>query len=124
MKIPKDLDPKTITESAAREMLENKPKTTRRGVRGGRKKTTKTKSASTRKKSTKKATKKRCFDPRGRLRDTAATSLEESASACPHSRRGLTPLGRLQKYPQIHVSQLTCTKTACYFKKEFFTIMS
>ncbi|KAI4567121.1 hypothetical protein MJT46_008334 [Ovis ammon polii x Ovis aries] len=46
----------------------------------------------------------RCFDPRGRLRDTAATALEESASACPHSRRGLTPLGRLQKYPKIHVS--------------------
>lgn len=58
VKIPKDIDPKTITEAAAREMLENKPKTTRRGVRGGRKKTTKTKSTSTRKKSTKKATKK------------------------------------------------------------------
>ena len=36
--------------------------------------------------------------------DTAATSREESASACPHPRRGLTPLGRHQKYPQIHVS--------------------
>ncbi|KAI4551916.1 hypothetical protein MJG53_000289 [Ovis ammon polii x Ovis aries] len=46
----------------------------------------------------------RCFDPRGGLRDPAATALEESASACPHSRRGLTPLGRLQKYPKIHVS--------------------
>ncbi|KAI4577918.1 hypothetical protein MJG53_010773 [Ovis ammon polii x Ovis aries] len=46
----------------------------------------------------------RCFDPRGGLRDNAATALEESASACPHSRRGLTPLGRLQKYPKIHVS--------------------
>ncbi|KAI4567125.1 hypothetical protein MJT46_008338 [Ovis ammon polii x Ovis aries] len=46
----------------------------------------------------------RCFDPRGGLGDTAATALEESASACPHSRRGLTPLGRLQKYPKIHVS--------------------
>ncbi|KAI4565503.1 hypothetical protein MJT46_008878 [Ovis ammon polii x Ovis aries] len=46
----------------------------------------------------------RCFDPRGGLRDTAATALEESASACPHSRRGLTPLGRRQKYPKIHVS--------------------
>ncbi|KAI4572651.1 hypothetical protein MJT46_005719 [Ovis ammon polii x Ovis aries] len=31
-------------------------------------------------------------------------ALEESASACPHSRRGLTPLGRRQKYPKIHVS--------------------
>ncbi|KAI4550401.1 hypothetical protein MJT46_018566 [Ovis ammon polii x Ovis aries] len=38
------------------------------------------------------------------MRDTAATALEESASACPHSRRGLTPLGRLQEYPKIHVS--------------------
>ncbi|KAI4552857.1 hypothetical protein MJG53_000388 [Ovis ammon polii x Ovis aries] len=46
----------------------------------------------------------RSFDPRGGLRDTAATPLEESASACPHSRRGLTPVGRLQKYPKIHVS--------------------
>ncbi|KAI4552020.1 hypothetical protein MJG53_000194 [Ovis ammon polii x Ovis aries] len=46
----------------------------------------------------------RSFDPRGGLGDTAATALEESASACPHSRRGLTPLWRLQKYPKIHVS--------------------
>ncbi|KAI4565486.1 hypothetical protein MJT46_008872 [Ovis ammon polii x Ovis aries] len=46
----------------------------------------------------------RSFAPRGGLRDTAATALEESASACPHSRRGLTPLRRLQKYPKIHVS--------------------
>ncbi|KAI4559125.1 hypothetical protein MJT46_013767 [Ovis ammon polii x Ovis aries] len=38
------------------------------------------------------------------MRDTAATALEESASACPHSRRGLTPLQRLNKYPKIHVS--------------------
>ncbi len=37
VKVPKETDPKTITEEAAREMLENKPKTTRRGVRGGRK---------------------------------------------------------------------------------------
>ena len=37
-------------------------------------------------------------------RDTAATAREESARACPHSRRGLTPLGRLQKYPKIHFS--------------------
>ena len=37
-------------------------------------------------------------------RDTAATAREESARACPHSRRGLTPLGRLQKYHKIHVS--------------------
>ena len=36
--------------------------------------------------------------------DTAATAQEEIARACPHSRRGLTPLGRLQKYPKIQVS--------------------
>ena len=36
--------------------------------------------------------------------DTAATARKESARACPHSRRGLTPVGRLQKYPKIHVS--------------------
>ena len=46
----------------------------------------------------------RFLDPRDRKGDTAATALEESARACPHSRRGLTPLGRLQKYPNIHVS--------------------
>ena len=37
-------------------------------------------------------------------RDTAATAREESSRAGPHSRGGLTPLGRLQKYPKIHVS--------------------
>ena len=46
----------------------------------------------------------RSLDPREGKRDTAATSREESARACPLSRRGLTPLGRLQKYPKIHVS--------------------
>ena len=46
----------------------------------------------------------RSLDPREGQRDTAATAREESARACPHSRRGLTPLGRLQKYPKIHVS--------------------
>ena len=46
----------------------------------------------------------RSFDPREGEHDTAATAREESARACPHSRRGLTPLGRLQKYPKIHVS--------------------
>ncbi|KAI4564021.1 hypothetical protein MJT46_009819 [Ovis ammon polii x Ovis aries] len=46
----------------------------------------------------------RSFDPCGGMRDSAATALKESGSACPHSRRGLTPLGRLQKYPKIHVS--------------------
>ena len=44
------------------------------------------------------------LDPREGKRDTAATAREESARACPHSRRGLTPLGRLQKHPKIHVS--------------------
>ena len=46
----------------------------------------------------------RSVDPWEGKRDTAATAREESARACPHSRRGLTPLGRLQKYPKIHVS--------------------
>ena len=46
----------------------------------------------------------RSVDPREGKGDTAATAREESARACPHSRRGLTPLGRLQKYPKIHVS--------------------
>ena len=45
----------------------------------------------------------RSLDPRLWKRDTAARAWEESAHACPHSRRGLTPLGRLQKYPKIHV---------------------
>ncbi|KAI4565511.1 hypothetical protein MJT46_008886 [Ovis ammon polii x Ovis aries] len=48
--------------------------------------------------------KHRSFAPRGGLRDTAPTALEESASACPHLRRGLTLLGRHQKYRKIHVS--------------------
>ena len=46
----------------------------------------------------------RSLDPREGKHDTAATSREDSARACPHLRRGLTPLGRLQKYPKIHVS--------------------
>ena len=46
----------------------------------------------------------RSLDPREGKRDTAATAREESARVCPHSRRGLTPLWRLQKYPKIHVS--------------------
>ena len=46
----------------------------------------------------------RSLDPREGKRDAAATALEESARACPHSGRGLTPLGRLQKYPKIHLS--------------------
>ena len=46
----------------------------------------------------------RSLDPREGKCDTAATSREESSRTCPHSRRGLTPLGRLQKYLKIHVS--------------------
>ena len=46
----------------------------------------------------------RSLDPREGKRDTAATVREESPCACPDTRRGLTPLGRLQKYPKIHVS--------------------
>ena len=46
----------------------------------------------------------RSLDPSEGKRDTAAKAREESALACPHSRRGLTPLGRLLKYPKIHVS--------------------
>ena len=46
----------------------------------------------------------RSLDPREGKPHNAATAREESARACPHSRQGLTPLGRLQKYPKIHVS--------------------
>ena len=46
----------------------------------------------------------RSLDPHDGKRDTAAIAREEIARACPDSRRGLTPLGRLQKYPKIHVS--------------------
>ena len=46
VKIPKDIDPKTITREKAEEMLKNKPKTaskTRRGKRGGKRKSKNTK---------------------------------------------------------------------------------
>ena len=46
----------------------------------------------------------RYLDAREGKLDTAAIARKESARACPHSRRGLTPLGRLQKYPKIYVS--------------------
>ena len=46
----------------------------------------------------------RSLDPREGKCDTAATAREECARECLHSRRGLTPLGRLQNYPKIHVS--------------------
>ena len=45
----------------------------------------------------------RSLDPRELKFDTAPTAREESARACPHSRRGLIPLGRLQNYANIHV---------------------
>ena len=48
----------------------------------------------------------RSLDPGEGMRDTAATAYEESARVCPHSRRGLTPLGRVQKYPNIQVRTL------------------
>ena len=46
----------------------------------------------------------RSLDPFDGKRDIAATAGEVSASACSHLRGGLTPLGRVQKYPKIHVS--------------------
>ena len=46
----------------------------------------------------------RSLDPGEGKHDAAATAPEENARAFPHSRRGLTPLGRLQKYATIHVS--------------------
>ena len=46
----------------------------------------------------------RYLDPSEGNRDTAVTAREERVRAFPHLRRGLTPLGRLQKYPKIHVS--------------------
>ena len=42
----------------------------------------------------------RSLDPRQGKRDTAATDQEEIARECPNSRRGLTPLWRIQKYPK------------------------
>ena len=47
----------------------------------------------------------RSLEPRDGKRYTAAIALEESPRACPDSKRGLTPLGRLQNYPKIHVSR-------------------
>ena len=46
----------------------------------------------------------RSLDPREGKRVTAATAREESERACSHSRQGLTPQGRHQKYPKIHDS--------------------
>ena len=46
----------------------------------------------------------RSLDPIDGKHETAAIAREESTRACPQSRRGLTPLGRLQKIPKVHVS--------------------
>ena len=46
----------------------------------------------------------RSHDSRDGKRETAATAQEESARACPFLRRGLTSLGRLKNYPNIHFS--------------------
>ena len=46
----------------------------------------------------------RSLDPSEGKRDSSATAREESERACPHSRRGLTPLGSLQKYRKMHFS--------------------
>ena len=43
----------------------------------------------------------RSLDQHEGKRDTAATAREESARTCPHSRRGLTPLGRLRSTPRF-----------------------
>ncbi|MBQ5812024.1 type I DNA topoisomerase [Candidatus Saccharibacteria bacterium] len=52
VKIPKEMDARKVTRAQAEEMLASKPKTARRGVRGGKKKTAKktTKKKGTRKK--------------------------------------------------------------------------
>ena len=42
----------------------------------------------------------RSLDPREGKGKTSATTREESARACPYSRRGLTPLARLQSSPK------------------------
>ena len=42
----------------------------------------------------------RSVDPREGKGDTAAKAREESARACPHSRRGLTPLGDSRSTPR------------------------
>ena len=42
----------------------------------------------------------RSLDSRAGKRDTAATALEKSARACPHSRRGLSPLGDFRSTPR------------------------
>ena len=55
VKIPKEMDAHKITRPEAEKMLANKPKTARRGTRGGRKKTAKTKRKASAKKTKKSA---------------------------------------------------------------------
>ncbi len=80
VRIPKDVDPKTITEKAAREMLENKPKTTRRGTRGGRKKTT-TKKTTTKKTTAKKTTAKKTTTKTAATKKTTAKKAATKKAA-------------------------------------------
>ena len=42
----------------------------------------------------------RSLDPRDGKRDTAASAREQISRGCANSRRGLSPLGRLQKFPK------------------------
>ena len=56
----------------------------------------------------------RSLDAREGKSDTVATAREESERAYPHLRRGLTPFGRLQMYPKIHLStgeESSCSDT-------------
>ena len=46
----------------------------------------------------------RSLDPRDGKRDTAASAREQISRGFANSRRGLSPLGRLQKFPKLHVS--------------------
>ena len=46
----------------------------------------------------------RSLDPRDGKRDTAASAREQISRGCRNSRQGLSPLGRLQKFPKIHIS--------------------
>ncbi len=80
VKIPKDVDPKTITLEQAREMLENKPKTskTRRGTRGGRKSAAKTTAAI---KTAKSAKSTKAKSTKAKSTKTKATKTTKTAKA-------------------------------------------
>ena len=51
----------------------------------------------------------RSLDPREGKRDTAATAQEESTRECPHSRRGLTPLGDSRSTPSSMSTREACS---------------